>query len=696
MKEALDKWRSRLETVMAETLIYHWINQKSRYGKELISLTQSIISEKIKVPTIYAILNRGKSQGLLEDFVKPDKDKITRGKERKYYRLSNQGKKYYDGLKGYLENASYMQELLHKELSIDQRTIDERLHSNQEHMLYSSDKTSQISYSKQNLVILGYLNLHEFTSIKNINEDLNINYERALQSISVLKSSFEIEIEEKSNRGENLTMVKLTQEQFNLPNLIFEKIDKNIYNEIDGLTSEDVINLKLITGFLLLKQEINGISYLVRYFTDNKIPILSGISYEKLLEYIGIISLNQYLNIQITSEGWILAKKADQTPKLEENTTLPGYDWINYNELIGWLSTRRLTNFKEIANLINNQGIIEFKPNEAPLILSLLVTDGILEGTISDDFTLNVSKVHKYTQEVFLSRNERIMLGYIKSHKRSKINDIADLIAVDNEEIKKLISQIISRSEFRFEIARDGTILIRNLPHLPLLIQPTLLLTHLQELYGYLCNLRIVDIQSLEIIWDKSINLLKSDTLELVGYGLIDLIFDKNKIKIVSKQKTSSVIISQISINQDTLIHELEKHKENKIPILDIANYLDKDRNELIKELCQLVTSGIYPDAYVENLYFVKNGKARVKSQISICENCGAKMPSQDKICSNCNNERWFCIVCRGLIEENEKINSCPNCSQKGHKEHILNWLQIDAKCPACRVKLSINQLEEK
>ena len=65
MKEALDKWRSRLETVMAETLIYHWINQKSRYGKELISLTQSIISEKIKVPTIYAILNRGKSQGLL-------------------------------------------------------------------------------------------------------------------------------------------------------------------------------------------------------------------------------------------------------------------------------------------------------------------------------------------------------------------------------------------------------------------------------------------------------------------------------------------------------------------------------------------------------------------------------------------------------------------------------------------------------
>ena len=38
VREALDKWRSRLETVMAETLIYHWIDQKPRYGRSLTLL----------------------------------------------------------------------------------------------------------------------------------------------------------------------------------------------------------------------------------------------------------------------------------------------------------------------------------------------------------------------------------------------------------------------------------------------------------------------------------------------------------------------------------------------------------------------------------------------------------------------------------------------------------------------------------
>ena len=71
-------------------------------------------------------------------------------------------------------------------------------------------------------------------------------------------------------------------------------------------------------------------------------------------------------------------------------------------------------------------------------------------------------------------------------------------------------------------------------------------------------------------------------------------------------------------------------------------------------------------------------------------------MQSNEKICTNCKTERWFCIVCRGLIAENEIINSCPNCRQKGHKDHILNWLQINSQCPACRTKLSINHLEEK
>ncbi|MCE7733714.1 MAG: hypothetical protein GPJ54_02475 [Candidatus Heimdallarchaeota archaeon] len=696
MTEALDKWRSRLETVMSETLIYYWINEKPRYGKELISLTQSTISEKIKIPTVYAILNRGKSQGLLIDFVKPDKDKITRGKERKYYQLTEEGKEYYHQLKLYLENAKYMHGLFQSEVIT---SLQSEIEVNQSpHNDLESKKSikpiTQDSLSKQDFIILGYLNLHERTTYKVICEDLDIEYEEVLRSIMVLSSFFEINSEDESHHEERSVFLNLKQKQFDLLNLIFNKVDKSLYDKIEGMRFEDILNMKLIAGILVLKQEIRGISSLLKYFKDKEIPILAKLRFETLLQYIGLISLNKYLQVQITSEGWIITNKHDQTPIFEENTILPGYHWLNYNELIGWLSTIRVANLLDIKNRINKQGVLDFNINEVLLVLAILVTDGVLDGYIEDDSTLHIINVNKNSRDSYLSKNERILLGFIKSYNRKKLEELALILDVDLEEVSRLMFQVMRRSGISFEIARDGSIITRNLEQLPVQIQPVLLNIQLQELYGYLSIGQSLKISELEVIWEKSIREIKADIFELVGYGLIECKVDKNKIIIISKQKSRISIAVKLTENQKTLIDELEKLSTDRIKISEISNIVGKNINELIKEISILTTLGVYPDAYFENNYFINKGLAKLKFQIAACENCGTKMQPFENICINCEKERWFCVVCRSLIAGNESIRSCPFCTQKGHKDHFTNWLQIREECPSCRSNIKVNQLE--
>ena len=45
------------------------------------------------------------------------------------------------------------------------------------------------------------------------------------------------------------------------------------------------------------------------------------------------------------------------------------------------------------------------------------------------------------------------------------------------------------------------------------------------------------------------------------------------------------------------------------------------------------------------------------------------------------------CMICWRPIGIDDSFMECPNCGQKGHQIHILNWLAKKQSCPYCREK---------
>lgn len=76
-----------------EFLIFKEIEREPQYGGKLVELARSRLSEDIKIPTVYAILNRSKENGLL-DVTEGEKQDVTRGTARRYYSLTEEGTNY--------------------------------------------------------------------------------------------------------------------------------------------------------------------------------------------------------------------------------------------------------------------------------------------------------------------------------------------------------------------------------------------------------------------------------------------------------------------------------------------------------------------------------------------------------------------------------------------------------------------------
>lgn len=110
MEQALEKWKARWESALLEVLIFQMIAFKPRYGKELIDIALAEISHKIKIPTVYAILNRAKNDGLLEDFIPNDKNSSTRGTERRYYQLTDVGSDFYSEIVNSVKSSIHLLE----------------------------------------------------------------------------------------------------------------------------------------------------------------------------------------------------------------------------------------------------------------------------------------------------------------------------------------------------------------------------------------------------------------------------------------------------------------------------------------------------------------------------------------------------------------------------------------------------------
>jgi len=48
------------------------------------------------------------------------------------------------------------------------------------------------------------------------------------------------------------------------------------------------------------------------------------------------------------------------------------------------------------------------------------------------------------------------------------------------------------------------------------------------------------------------------------------------------------------------------------------------------------------------------------------------------------------CPVCKGPILTKQDTISCPNCKVAAHKDHFLEYLRVNGKCPHCEATLNI------
>lgn len=93
MNTPLDKWRSRWDNAFLEYLMFELISEKARFGAEIVEFANETLSSKIKIPTVYAILNRSSEWGLLEE-ARLEKTKSTRGTKRRYFDITSAGEEY--------------------------------------------------------------------------------------------------------------------------------------------------------------------------------------------------------------------------------------------------------------------------------------------------------------------------------------------------------------------------------------------------------------------------------------------------------------------------------------------------------------------------------------------------------------------------------------------------------------------------
>lgn len=93
--EGFRKWKSRLLTSILELYLLDLIAIQERYPGELVIMSQKVLGQDVKVPTVYAIVRRNLQSGFLELEEKGSEDGITRGTSRNYYKLTEDGISYH-------------------------------------------------------------------------------------------------------------------------------------------------------------------------------------------------------------------------------------------------------------------------------------------------------------------------------------------------------------------------------------------------------------------------------------------------------------------------------------------------------------------------------------------------------------------------------------------------------------------------
>jgi len=77
------------------------------------------------------------------------------------------------------------------------------------------------------------------------------------------------------------------------------------------------------------------------------------------------------------------------------------------------------------------------------------------------------------------------------------------------------------------------------------------------------------------------------------------------------------------------------------------------------------------------------------KMELIPCPYCGSKIDKTQSICPNCGHELTKCVICNLIIEEDDPIETCPECGAIGHRAHFHEWVHVKGTCPICKKPLS-------
>lgn len=89
MNEFFDNWSAQVRKGLLEACVLYSLSKKERYGYDLVRTLVGLPGMGITEGTIYPLLSRLKSLGWVETRL----EESTEGPARKYYRLSNEGRK---------------------------------------------------------------------------------------------------------------------------------------------------------------------------------------------------------------------------------------------------------------------------------------------------------------------------------------------------------------------------------------------------------------------------------------------------------------------------------------------------------------------------------------------------------------------------------------------------------------------------
>lgn len=106
----MKRWKNKLNVPLLEYHIFHLLSLREMYGRSIIQNAQKVISDNIKVSTIYAILKRGVDEELIALAYVDDEETITRGTARKYYTLTDHGLLLYKEMRKYMQASVLLKE----------------------------------------------------------------------------------------------------------------------------------------------------------------------------------------------------------------------------------------------------------------------------------------------------------------------------------------------------------------------------------------------------------------------------------------------------------------------------------------------------------------------------------------------------------------------------------------------------------